>query len=253
MTIMKTQNLMAMALTTALTLTAVALVAWQFRHSAPLTATANGSGPVPGQPASEPAPPRQLPVDNAANDTAVAGDPPVPPTISDYCKNGFTIERDAAGNFQGWLCNAAYDDYSTAALESLAYGDAEAARLLAYRLRHTDYPRAVKMAQRSAALSGGNTNVLVAAASWRPLTRQDGKPDFSGYGQAYVLHQLIARLKDSNYSAPPNFEKRIRELTNEPERVFQELNAIVDRMYDEMRRIELEVTGESTIGGDENV
>lgn len=249
---MKTQNLAAVAITAALSLTAVTMVVWQSRHrtpTAPPTITSNQpvsatTSAVTATAAAE------IPVANELTSTANS---PVPVTIRERCKNGVTTELDASGNVAGWLCNpSSYEDYSTEALEILAYGDAEAATVLAYRLRQTDYPRAIQMAQRSVALSGGETRALLAATNWRPLVHQNGDADLSGYGQAYVLHRLIERLKDSSYRAPPTYEKRIRQLTDEPDLVFKKLDAVVDHMYDEIRRIELDITGESTIGGDDD-
>ena len=251
---MKTQNQFAVALTIVLSLAAGALLLWQ---RPPLPETYSQVKVAPAEP----------PVDSAAtsNDipalpTATAGervargDPPIPRGMNWACENGFTIDRDRAGNFQGYSCSrSAYENYDTEALESLAYGDAEAASILAYRLRRTDYPRALKLAMRAAALSGGKTSTLTSAAMWRPYDNESGQPSLSGHGQAYVLHELIGRLKGSNYGGPPIFERRIRELADDPQAVFEKLDAITDRMFEEIRRIELDVTGSSTIGGDDDV
>lgn len=251
---MKTQNRFAVALTIVLPLAAGALLLWQRpplpeNHS---LARTDFTGPLVEHLASSEKINR--PPDAVVDERVARGDPPMPADISRACRNGFVIDRDIAGKFQGYSCNpSAYEDYDTEALESLAYGDAEAASVLAYRLRHTDYPRAIRLSLRSAALSGGKTSTLISAAMWRPVQDGNGKPSLSGYGQAYVLHQLIEKLKDSSYRAPPTYEARIQELADDPHAVFEQLDSITNRMFEEIRQIELDVTGSSTIGGNDDV
>lgn len=246
---MKTQNLLAMALTIALTFVAAAMFFWQsgsVLDTQPHSSTTSG-GEVPSTRQETP----------QSTETRPASQPPVvsstPQRVHLNCNNGYTAERDASGNSRGLLCNpSAYENYSTEALESLAYGDAEAASVLAYRIRNTDYPRALKMALRSVALSGGETGTLVSATNWRPLIQENGDPSLSGYGQAYVLHSLISRLKTGGRNGPPTFEMRLRELADDPEAALQKLDAIVDRMYEELQQIERDVTGYSRIGGQDD-
>ena len=255
---MKTQNGFAVALTIVLSLAAGALLLWQ-RPPLPedhSLARSDFTEPLVEPPAEHLVSSEKInrPPDAVVDERVAHGDSPMPADFSRACENGFTINRDIAGKFQGYSCNpSAYEDYDTEALESLAYGDAEAASVLAYRLRHTDYPRAIRLSLRSAALSGGKTSTLMSAAMWRPVQDGNGNPSLSGYGQAYVLHQLIGKLKGNNYGGPPIFEKRIRELADDPQVVFEQLDSIADRMYEEIRRIELGVTGSSTIGGDDDV
>lgn len=251
---MKTQNRFAVALTIVLSLAAGALLLWQQPPTLKNHSLAKAENVEPPAEHAQANMKTLAPADILADQGVVRRDPPLHRGISRACKNGFTIERDVAGNFQGYSCNlSAYEDYDTEALESLAYGDAEAASVLAYRLRYTDYPRALEMAMRSSALSGGKTSTLISAAKWRPLLDRTGESDLAGYGQAYVLHQLIERLKNSSYRASPGYEKRIREIAADPEAYVERLNSITDRMYDEIRQVELDVTGNSTIGGDDDV
>ena len=251
---MKTQNRFAVALTIVLSLTAGALLLWQ---RPPLPADDNQAKrkvAAPHLTHAETAPETTTALAPTTAQRARVTAPPMPPNINQRCKNGFTHLRDSAGKFEGYSCHpSAYEDYGTEALESLAYGDAEAASVLAYRLRHTDYPRALRMAMRSAALSGGQTSTLTSATMWRPLLDQNGEPDLAGYGQAYVMYQLIEKLKNSSYRAPPAYENRIREVADDPAAHFERLDSIADRMFDEIRQIELDVTGNATIGGDDDV
>jgi len=251
---MKTQNRIAVASTIVLSLTAGALLLWQ-QPPLPANDGLAKTDIVEPRPALAPSP-LEIPAqtDITTNARMARDDPSVLANINRACKHGFTINRDLAGNFQGYSCNpAAYEDYDTEALESLAYGDAEAASVLAYRLRHSDYPRAIRLSLRSAALSGGTASTLMSATMWRPLEDENGSPSLSGYGQAYVLHQLIGKLKGNNYGGPPIYEKRIEELADDPQAVFEQLDSIANRMFDEIRQIELDVTGNSTIGGDDDV
>jgi hypothetical protein len=255
---MKTQNRFAVALTIVLSLAAGTLLLWQ-RPPLPNDHSLTRSDFT--KPLVEPLVEHLVssekinpPAEIAADERVSRGDPPMPAGISRRCKNGFTIDRNIAGKFQGYSCNpSAYEDYDTEALESLAYGDAEAASVLAYRLRHTDYPRAIRLSLRSAALSGGKTSTLMSAAMWRPVEDENGNPSLSGYGQAYVLYQLIGKLKGNNYGGPPIYVKRIEELADDPQAVFEQLDSIANRMFEEVRQIELDVTGSSTIGGDDDV
>jgi len=251
---MKTQNQVLMALAIVLTLSVGGLLAWQRLQS---PANAPGVSPHPSEPAA--------PVAGASENSAPATDPepewmapgavpPIPTRIQDTCKSGFTIERDHAGRFQSFQCNSsAYEDYSTEALESLAYGDAEAASVLAHRLRHTDYPRALRLALRSVALSGGDVSTLISATYWRPLHDEDGEPSAAGFAQAYVLHSLIKKIRNSTSNIPATYEMNIRQLLDDPDAVLEQLDVVVERLLEEARLIELEITGDSTIGGDDDV
>ncbi len=211
---MRTQNQILMALAIVLTLPAGGLLAWQItRHDADVGATR----PIAPEPAATVA---GLPENSAAATRPKPGwmapgaIPPLPGTIQHTCKNGFTVERDRAARFQGFLCNSsAYEDYSTEALESLAYGDADAASTLAFRLRHSDYPRALRLALRSAALGDGDVSTLISAT----------------------------------------YEQSIRQLSDDPDAVLDQLDVVVERLLEEARQIELEVTGNSTIGGEDDV
>lgn len=251
---MKTQNRIAVALTIVLSLAAGTLLLWQ-RPTLPENTVLARTEIDDSQ--AEPAKTNeniQAQQQTTADEQVARGDPPIPRGIGRACKNGFRIERDPAGKSQGYSCNpSAYEDYDTETLETLAYGDAEAASVLAYRLRHSDYPRAIRLSLRSAALSGGKTSTLMSATMWRPYEDENGGASLSGYGQAYVLHQLIAKLKRKKYSGSPNIERRIRELADDPQAVFEQLDSIANRMYEEIRQVELDVTGYSTIGGDDDV
>ncbi len=251
---MKTQNQILMALAIVLTLSAGGLLVWQMpRHDV----DAGGAGRLaPG-----PAGPVTGATENAAASVrpepewlAPGAIPPIPRSIQDTCKSGFTIERDSEGRFGGFSCNpSAYEDYSTEALESLAWGDADAASTLAHRLRHTDYPRALRLALRSVALSGGDVTTLVSATLWRPLQDENGEPSVAGFAQAYVLHSLINRIRNSTTNIPVSYELNIRQLSDDPNAVLDQLDVVVERLLEEARQIEFEVTGSSTIGGDDDV
>ncbi len=130
---MKTRNAIAMALTIVLSLAAGSLLIWQVSPrlasdkltnsspEQPLTPPAESPAESPAEPPEETA----TTVGNPTQKTVAGATPSIPRSIRRICKNGFTIDRNPAGDFQGYSCNrSAYENYSTEALESLAYGDA---------------------------------------------------------------------------------------------------------------------------------
>ncbi len=251
---MKTRKSIAMALTIVLSLAAGALLVSQIP---PRMASDNlASSTLAQPPVSSVDKPEDntAPIDAAGGETVAGTAQSIPRSVHKVCKNGFSIEHNSVGDFRGYSCNpSAYENYSTETLESLAYGDAEAASVLAYRLRHTDYPRALRQAIRAAALSGGDVRTLISATYWRPLQDENGKPSLSGFGQAYVLHSLIEKIRNSGYRMPAMYEMNIRHISDKPDEMLDELDDIVDRLLDDARRVESDVVGNSTIGGDDDV
>jgi hypothetical protein len=255
---MKSQNLIVVALTIALVLTAATLFVSRMPPDNPAIGIVAPAAISELRSATPP--------DDADLQTArgplVAADPgtaarrlvTLPPNSRRIgCNNGLTAVFDKDGKSQGYTCNPTpYEDYDTEALEVLAYGDAEAASVLAYRLRDTNYQRAIRMARRSAALSGGDVSTLISATYWRPMEDDSGALDLSGIGQAYVLRSLIQKIRDIDNGVPPAYENLIRERSGDPEAVMGKLNEIAQRMYEEVLQIELDVTGSSTIGGDDD-
>ncbi len=49
------------------------------------------------------------------------------------------------------------------------------------------------------------------------------------------------------------YEVNIRHISDKPDEMLDELDEIVDRLLDDARRIETDVVGSSTIGGDDDV
>jgi hypothetical protein len=251
---MKTRKSLAMALTIVLSLAAGALLVWQISPRMAGDDLASFKPAEPPVPSAEELGKSVAPANAAAEGVVAGKTPSIPRSIRGVCKNGFSIERDSSGDFQGYSCNpSAYENYSTEALESLAYGDTEAASVLAYRLRHSDYPRALRLAVRTAALSGGDVGTLISATYWRSLRDEDGDPSLSGFAQAYVLHSLIEKIRNSGYRMPGMYEVNIRRISDEPDKMLDELDAVVGRLLDDARQIESGVTGNSTIGGDDDV
>ncbi len=248
---MKTQKQILMVLTIVLTLAAGGLLVWR---APPVAVDVSRTGRL----ALGSAAPVAAAADESARPEpewmAPGAIPPIPQGIQNVCKSGFTIERDTEGRFGGFSCNpSAYEDYSIEALESLAYGDADAASVLAHRLRHSDYPRALRLALRSVALSGGDVSTVVSATLWRSLQDENGEPSVAGFAQAYVLHSLIRRIRNSTTNIPVSFELNIRKLSDDPDALLDDLDDVVERLLEDVRQIELEVTGGSTIGGNDDV
>ena len=247
---MKTQNLIAVALTIALISAAATLAIWRYQSDPPgqERSVATHEPQVNHAPALIDAP---EPL--AANGSAGASTPMTWTGLPiAECKWGSQRLLDEASGEMLWACTrSGYWNYTTETLESMAYDDAEAARVLAHRVRETDYPRALNLVQRAAALSGDVT-ALIEARKWRPLAHRNGDMDLSGVGQAYVLMEAADRINKAKRSRSADYEAMIRQIADDPDVTLQELDDIVNYMLHRMRQIELEVTGQSTIGGDDD-
>jgi hypothetical protein len=142
-----------------------------------------------------------------------------------------------------------YEAYPTDALESLAYADAEAAAVLSRRWRESDTAAAMSMAVRAAALAGGDAAPIVAFANAYPEpTAVDDVPVRRTVHVKYVLGTVTKLLGDERHSTP-YFEAVIRRYSEEPDREIALLQERAQQLLEEMRQIQLDVTGTSTIGG----
>ena len=143
----------------------------------------------------------------------------------------------------------AYASYPDEALESLAYADAQAAEILSMRLVGRDSEAAMSLALRAAALSGGDATPIVAYANAYPgPTAVNGVPVRKTVHVKYVLAAVTQLLGDPRNSTP-YFEAIIREHSEDPERELAMLDARAQQMIEEMRQIQLDVIGSSTMGG----
>jgi len=251
---MKTQNTTAMALTIALTLVAGALVLWQTRSHDTVPPSATSQSDSPDNNLAKTTAVDEFPAFELGQ-TANSGEPRRSPSrftdAPEKCKWGSEYTHDEETGEQGWQCTrSGYWNYTTATLEGMAYADPEAARVLAHRLKDTDYPRALKLAVRSVALSGGDVLPLLEARYWRPLNQYNGDADISGIGQAYVLLSLADKIRTLEKPRAERFENRLRHLSDDSEAMLLELDEIVHRLLEETRTIEKDITGNSTIGGD---
>ena len=142
-----------------------------------------------------------------------------------------------------------YESYSNEALESLAYSEAKAAEILSMRLREQDEELAMSLAIRATALSGGDTYpiLLFSQAYPHPAAIND-VPVKKTYRVKYVLSAVALMLGD-NSGALPSWEASIRTFSENPERELALLDERARQIVDEMRQIQLDVTGETTIGG----
>ena len=244
---MKTRKSIAMALTIVLSLAAGTLLVWQvsLRHSDDRAAVLDAAelavtpvaetGRMPDSPDAAHATTRPRQLGDSASD----------------CQFGFRQDYNADGSRGDYHClKSAYWDYTIETLEQMVYADAEAARVLAHRLKDTDYPRALRLALRSAALSGGDVTAIMEARFWRPLNHKNGDADISGVAQAYLLASLAHQIRFGEYGRSTPLGSRLWTLSDEPDEMMQQLDELVHRLYDDVRQIELDVTGQSTIGGD---
>ncbi len=253
MTLMKAQKQIAMALTIVLTLAAGTLLVWHV--SPPQTIDLAETSDVPEPVATPVATATELPELTVAPHTAKAANAATLQAglTTPDCRFGFTQDYRADGSEGDRHClKSAYWDYTTETLEQLVYADAEAARVLAHRLKDIDYPRALRLAMRSAALSGGDITALIEARYWRPMNHRNGDPDLSGIAQGYVLMSLADKIRAGQFNRPARFETRLRNLSDEPDVTLSRLDKLVKRLFDDVQEIELDVTGQSTIGGDDD-
>jgi len=142
-----------------------------------------------------------------------------------------------------------YESYPNEALESLAYSEAKAAEILSIRLREQDEEVAMSLAIRASALSGGDTYpiLLFSQAYPHPAAIND-VPVKKTYRVKYVLSAVALMLGD-NSGALPSWEASIRKFSDDPDRELALLDERARQIVVEMRQIQLDVTGETTIGG----
>jgi hypothetical protein len=142
-----------------------------------------------------------------------------------------------------------YEAYPTEALESLAHADPDAAAILSLRWRESDTAAAMSMALRAAALAGGDAEPIVAFANAYPEpTAVDDVPVRRTVHVKYVLGTVTQLLGDERHSTP-YFEALIRQHSQEPDREIALLRQRAQQLLEEMRQIQLDVVGTSTIGG----
>ena len=142
-----------------------------------------------------------------------------------------------------------YESYPSDALQALAYSDPEAAAILSLRWRRSDTAAAMRMAVRASALAGGDAGPVVAFSNAYPApTAIDDEPVPATVRVKYVLGAVTRRLGDSRHGTP-YFEAIIREHSPDPDREIALLEERALELIEEMRQVQLDVTGSSTIGG----
>lgn len=142
-----------------------------------------------------------------------------------------------------------YYRYPNAALESLAYADAEAAQILGMRLIEDDAVRALSLAIRAAALAGGDPAPVMRFSNAYPHpVYVDGTPQPAVVRVKFVLAAVTALLAGEPHGLT-EWEAVIREHSADPNRELEQLRARARNIIDEMRRIQVDVSGASTIGG----
>jgi hypothetical protein len=148
-----------------------------------------------------------------------------------------------------------YKSYSSEALLTLAYSDAEAAEILGMRLREQDREMAMSLILRASALSAGDTSPIDNFSDNFPLpSRIDGVPVQETVRVKYVL-SVVTKMLGAEVNAEPEWREQVSMAFDNPDVVLQELDAQAWDILDEMQAIELEVTGRSQIvikGGSRN-
>ena len=188
----------------------------------------------------------------------VAADTPIPADNS--CEEVPYYFTNAAGEVSmTWRClkpaqqkTHPYNDYTNATLATLVYSDADAAEILGMRLRERNEEKAMQLAIRASALSGGETQSIKNYVNAYPApTFTNGVPNPRTIHTKYVLSAVVDLLGDPE-SGVAAWERLVRENSPTPERTVTYLNGKATQIVDEMRRIEHDVAGQSTIAGDDD-
>lgn len=142
-----------------------------------------------------------------------------------------------------------YIGYTTEALEELAYADGKAAEILGMRLREADEAAALSLILRASALTGGDPAPILAYSNAYPQpTAIDGVPVRKTVHAKFIL-SAVAEMLGAERNNLPHWENQIRQVSSDPDREIELLIQRARQLLDEMRRIELDVTGSSTFGG----
>lgn len=142
-----------------------------------------------------------------------------------------------------------YSGYSTEALASLAYADADAARILGMRLRHDDETAALSLIVRAAALSGGDPAPLLEYANAYPQPSAiNGWPVRKTVHVQFVLGS-VADMLEAGSSNAAYWEALIREESADADRELELLRQQARTIVEEMRRIQRDLTGTTDFGG----
>jgi hypothetical protein len=142
-----------------------------------------------------------------------------------------------------------YTGYSTEALASLAYADADAARILGMRLRHDDETAALSLIVRASALAGGDPAAILEYANAYPRPSAiDGSPVRKTVHVQFVLGS-VADMLGAGASNVAYWEARIREKSADADREIDLLRKQARAIVVEMQRIQLDVTGSTDVGG----
>ena len=145
-----------------------------------------------------------------------------------------------------------YESYSNDALASLAYSDAAAAEILGMRLRDEDEDAALSLIFRASALSNGSAAPILAFSNAYPHPSSVNdvpvlKTIYKKFVMSTVADMLGAPVNNLDY-----WEERVRNSSSNPERDIASLQARARKIVDEMRQIQMEVTGFSNIGGQDD-
>lgn len=196
----------------------------------------------------------------AGADSSIAADTPVStadqPMERDCSIVTHHLPNDDGTTSEAYSCEPVedraghpYESYPSEALASLAYADAKAAEILAMRLREEDEEAAMSLVLRASALSGGDVEPILAWSNAYPQpTAIDGVPVRKTIHVKFVL-SAVAELLGAETNNLPYWEEQIRRASTDPDREIVLLHERARRILDEMRQIQLDVTGSSTFGG----
>ncbi len=235
------------ALGVSATLTGIFVLA-VLQPKTPQTVSQNGnSAPTP------PGDPMELPPesqDSVETTNALAGKPrDCTPEVRYLGNDDGTSTPVIVCEREGEEVRHEYESYSTEALNALAWADAKAAEVLGMRLRDTDEAVSLSLILRAAALAGGDpAPILYYAQTYPQPVSIDGTLVRKTVHTRYVLG-AVAEMLGAGPNLLPYWEAQIRQVSTDPQREIEMLRERARELVDEMRQIELDVTGESTFGG----
>jgi hypothetical protein len=120
------------------------------------------------------------------------------------------------------------------------------------RLRDEDEEAAMSLIFRASALSGGNAGPILAFSNAYPHPSSiDDVPVRKTVHKKFVM-SAVADMLGAPVTGLDFWEDRIREWSSDPEKEIAMLHTQARKIVDEMRQIQLDITGSSNIGGQDD-
>jgi len=159
--------------------------------------------------------------------------------------------------FSAWSCTPhsqqpphKYSNYDDATLEVMAWSDAEAASLLGKRLIERDTRKSYELLVRAAALDSDFRHLAWLADQAYGIVSIDGEPHMGNLSQQYELASVSHALGD--LSGRSDYFRQALVDAGADEKQLAGLDQQVSEVLRRIREIQSAVSGEVTIGGQDN-